>query len=167
MRLLLVLLILGVVVWQFPQALNIAADITGIGSGDACGAVKNYFQHLGDDEISKASQYKIAGDRFPGWVDDLEAVDSVTCTCTEDLSDRHIQEINRIPDSVTNVTDTRLVTFTLDGTYDGETVEMEGGALVFQLLTPGWFVTQEGYTALNGESRGNMNIAQFSSECSL
>lgn len=165
MRLLLLLVIIGVVVWQYPQTVTIVADIAGIDGGDACGATEQYLEHVSGDQLSDADQYKFPGDGFPGWVDRLGGDVSIDCTCASDISDRSIEQIRAIPNAVTNVTDLRLVTYTINGAYDGSQSTLKGSALAFRPVSSGWFITQERLYEIDGERQGLVNLAEFSTEC--
>ncbi len=166
MRLLLLLMVVGVVVWQYPQALNVVADIAGIADGDACESVEEYMTAIGDNSISAAEVYKFPGDRFPQWADHVDDIESVECTCVSDLSDQHIQQIDAIPDSVTNVTDAQLALFTFNGTYEGDHVTVKGSTFAFRPISKNWFLSQEQLYEVDGEPRDQLNIADFAAECS-
>lgn len=167
--LMLVLIAVGAFVYQYPNMAKDVAHEAGIGDGSACGAVQNYLQAAGNDNPSKLSQYKFAGDKPSPWLDNLDDVESASCTCTETVDEMPEKKLQNagLPEQVENLTTAKLVLFNLSGRYKGSDASMEGGAIVFQPATPGWFVSQEGFYRLNGEDADNLNVGQLAQNCSI
>lgn len=165
LRILLLLAVIGMVLYQFPGVVNEVAEVAGMSDGSACDAVENYFSYIGDGTISKASEYKFAGESFPPWTDDVDAVDSVTCTCAEDLSDKHIEQVDDLPASLTNITDMQFVTYDMNATYQGGQAAITGGAIVFQLASPGRFITNERIYDLDGQQVNQPEFGLILQKC--
>jgi hypothetical protein len=145
--------------------LTLVGDVIGISDGGPCPAVTEYFTAIGDGAVATAARYKFGGTGVPQWADRLGRVDSVTCTCTDDLSDRTVQRTDRIPDTVSNVTDAQLVFYTIEGTYRGEPATLKGTAFTFRPVSTQWYIDQELPYELNGQRLGAITVADTAPNC--
>lgn len=159
------ILIAGVLYTQ-PGLVAEGAQLLGMESGGSCAAVEDYFTRIGNSEYeSSANKYKFGVDKPARWTQRIDSVSTVECSCSEDMSDEYVQQVSSVPNSVSNLTDIRLATFTVEGVYEGSQATIEGGALLFRTLDNQWYIAREEYYAVNGETRRSPSIKSFFDTC--